>query len=250
MAEIEKNGIPHLRHLHGDFRLVWPSHPMMPRGHDFRKGKLLITDWEGVLPTPEFSKKRLDEMYRLAERKNPVEYRKPAAMFAKRLIDRVAFEESLGCWYMPLPAEHDGKGRARYPRFDSTKFGFEYTNASYHQVAYETLLGLKIPKELMGTNGNSTMQRMPVDHLCHSHACCNPYHLEVVSHAENTRRGGSVRLGKIQPHLAQKAFGTFSYSEALDHFEEFAVRLDKIDQEQVKILKESDEPTIEHETLF
>lgn len=31
-----------------------------------------------------------------------------------------------------------------------------------------------------------------VDHLCRVRCCCNPAHLEPVTHAENTRRGEAV----------------------------------------------------------
>jgi HNH endonuclease len=40
--------------------------------------------------------------------------------------------------------------------------------------------------------------RMELDHLCRVRACCNPDHLEVVTHAENMRRKASrgfCRLG-------------------------------------------------------
>ena len=33
-----------------------------------------------------------------------------------------------------------------------------------------------------------------VDHVCRAHACCNPYHLEIVSSSENSRRGRTSRL--------------------------------------------------------
>jgi hypothetical protein len=32
---------------------------------------------------------------------------------------------------------------------------------------------------------------MELDHLCRNRACCNPWHLEAVSHRENTLRGDS-----------------------------------------------------------
>lgn len=250
MAEIAKNDIPHLRHLHGEFQLVLPSHPMMPSGYDFRSGKLLITEWEGILPPPSFSAKRFDDLQRLAEQTKPREFRRLSVLFAKRIIDRVFYDDTLGCWNLPLAAEHDDKGRARYPRFDSSKFGFEYTNAGAHQVSYEVLQGLKIPKELLGSNGNSSMQRMPVDHLCHNHACCNPYHLQVVSHGENSRRGNTVRRSKMQPHLAQKACGVVPYAEALEHFEQFAVRLDRAYDARVEIAELPQEVPLEQLEIF
>lgn len=49
-------------------------------------------------------------------------------------------------------------------------------NKQAHRVAYELVRG-PIPPGL------------ELDHLCKNRACCNPDHLEPVSHAENLRRG-------------------------------------------------------------
>lgn len=38
---------------------------------------------------------------------------------------------------------------------------------------------------------------MELDHLCRQRNCVNPDHLEVVSHAENARRAGPYRKGKL-----------------------------------------------------
>ena len=35
---------------------------------------------------------------------------------------------------------------------------------------------------------------LELDHLCRNRACCNPAHLELVSHTENMRRGASTKL--------------------------------------------------------
>ncbi len=35
---------------------------------------------------------------------------------------------------------------------------------------------------------------MELDHLCNKPSCCNPNHLEPVTHAENVRRGGATNV--------------------------------------------------------
>jgi hypothetical protein len=49
-------------------------------------------------------------------------------------------------------------------------------------------------------------QGLDMDHLCRVHACCNPEHLEPVTHAENVRRGRAVdvarRLAASRTHCA------------------------------------------------
>jgi hypothetical protein len=39
---------------------------------------------------------------------------------------------------------------------------------------------------------------MDIDHLCRIPSCCNPAHLEAVTHAENNRRGAGTKLTKSQ----------------------------------------------------
>jgi HNH endonuclease len=51
-----------------------------------------------------------------------------------------------------------------------------------HIVAYELLVGV-VPDGL------------ELDHLCRVPACCNPVHLEPVTHAENIRRGDTSAQG-------------------------------------------------------
>lgn len=83
----------------------------------------------------------------------------------KALREAYRVDES-GCWVATVPMSPAGYG---YIFRDGTK-------KPLHRVAWEELRG-PIP------------DGMELDHLCRNRACCNPDHLEPVSHAENVRRG-------------------------------------------------------------
>ncbi len=59
-----------------------------------------------------------------------------------------------------------------------------------HRVAYELLVGV-VPEGL------------ELDHLCRNPACCNPAHLEPVTHAENVRRGIVGDRQRAKTHCVQ-----------------------------------------------
>lgn len=76
-----------------------------------------------------------------------------------------------GCWLWTAATDGDG-------RYGSVQHNGRVQRA--HRVAYEMLVG-PVPNDL------------ELDHLCRVTLCVKPAHLEVVTHAENVRRG---RAGK------------------------------------------------------
>lgn len=70
------------------------------------------------------------------------------------------------CWLWSGSTDRNGYGRLRW-------HGEIHQT---HRVAYQALTG-DIPEDL------------EIDHLCRVRRCCNPEHLEPVTHAENMRRG-------------------------------------------------------------
>ncbi len=87
-------------------------------------------------------------------------------------------EDENGCWLWTRGCTTNGYGHGR---MDSQHF---YA----HRLAWELWHG-PIPDGL------------ELDHLCRVHRCCNPDHLEPVTHAENMRRstpGGAAGLNRAQ----------------------------------------------------
>lgn len=221
--------IPHLVYEHAEFPLIVSPHILLPRGYDYEKGKLLLTRFRKVLPSPSFSKRQYVALQGFAEEEGQGDEKKEyARKVAKALVRRVQaeslqFDEAWGCWLLPLRAEYDWANRARYPHIAIPGLT---ANTSAHQLTYRYLLGIDIPT--MITRERGAERRLPIDHLCHNHACCNPYHLQVVTALQNAQRGKSVRRAKQQDSL-------FVKEESKDEVMPFDAILKRLDGE-VKML--------------
>ncbi len=222
MALRNIDGVPHLSHAHGAFPLVLPPDALSPKEHDFRTDNLQYTEFGVILPTPAFSFERFKALQKLAERKGPPSgvsmeaYAVARALVKRQQAKPVSFDDKMGCWELPLVAETDKKGRARYPHFAIR--ALNTFNTSAHKLTYSHLRGKLIP---MGKTAKGDDRSMPVDHLCHRHACCNPYHLEVVTPAVNSARGRTVRRDKVQQSLFHAPSSIMSFEDLAEHLRQY-----------------------------
>lgn len=81
-------------------------------------------------------------------------------------------DRSSGCWIWTGHKDRDGYG----------SITVEKRHRIAHKVAYEEYVG-PVPAG------------MELDHTCRNRACCNPLHLEPVTHLENVRRGAQTWQG-------------------------------------------------------
>lgn len=90
----------------------------------------------------------------------------------ERAISRVDTSDPDACWIWP-GAMSRGYGKVGV---GGSNEGKRRPPAQVHRVVYEGMVG-------------SIPEGMELDHLCRVRACCNPRHLEPVTHRENGRRG-------------------------------------------------------------
>jgi len=80
------------------------------------------------------------------------------------------------CWIWDGPTSGNGRGGG-YPRMC-----LDGQTVAVHRVIFTHFFGF-IPG------------RKQIDHMCRNRLCCNPDHLELVTHKENQRRRDAAKLG-------------------------------------------------------
>jgi hypothetical protein len=93
----------------------------------------------------------------------------PSGILPEDFWDLVDSRNPNGCWIWTGYC-HQGYGRLWVPE--------RQQSFNVHRLAYEERIG-PVPSDL------------ELDHLCRKRACCNPAHLEPVTHQENVLRGVS-----------------------------------------------------------
>ncbi len=255
MAEYrDRSGKLFLRHEYGELQLIIPPNPLLPDGYDLRKGKLLVTEWGGILPPVDFSEELFKLVTVMSETQEQEAYRKDASLLSKYLLKRervtpMSFDTEMGCWDMELlGGPVDDRGRARYPAGSIRELGYCGGRTGMHQITYEVFRGEKIP--IVETSHAKRIRRTDVDHLCREHECCNPFHLQPVDPAENTIRGNTARRAIAQPHMHMMPAGEWDYAEILSHIEEYGLGVRSLQRRIERRTGRSEEQTEQHPTLF
>lgn len=93
-------------------------------------------------------------------RDSAAELREATRNLPARIVERIEVSPT-GCWEWTGPTNGDGYA--------------QYKLAYVHRTVYELLVG-------------PIAAGLEIDHLCHVRRCCNPSHLEAVTHAENVAR--------------------------------------------------------------
>lgn len=107
----------------------------------------------------------------------------PTLVEIERLMSKISINEETDCWNWTACIDAGGYGRV----------GYRNRQESAHRIFYAWKAG-PIPRG----KGKDIPQ---LDHLCRNRRCCNPKHLELVSHRENILRGDSPSA-----HHARKTY--------------------------------------------
>lgn len=101
-----------------------------------------------------------------------------------RFWDKVAADPNTGCWHWMAGTNPRGYG----------KFSLDGETLYAHRLSYVDAKG-PVPEGL------------ELDHRCRIKSCCNPNHLEAVTHRENVRRGeagaSTARRNAAKTHCPQ-----------------------------------------------
>lgn len=92
----------------------------------------------------------------------------------ERLLERVVRDEQTGCLVWTGPRTRYGYG------YIGKEGGRHAGMAHTHKVMWESVNG-------------SVPDGLELDHLCRNRACCEPTHLEPVTHLVNVQRGAAAR---------------------------------------------------------
>jgi len=102
---------------------------------------------------------------------------RPQSTLSERLLSRVVCDLSTRCW---LSRRSNASGYRQMSVGNRMRY--------VHRIAYEVFVGPIQPGAVL-------------DHLCRNPACCNPAHLEAVSHKTNCLRGvGFVATNATKTH--------------------------------------------------
>jgi len=106
---------------------------------------------------------------------------KPQTPAIDRIMSKVRIEKS-GCWIFTGRLHKQGYGEIDVPGPTG-----KYMPKLAHVVMWEAKRGTIAPG-------------LELDHLCRMESCCNPDHLEPVTHRENVRRGMAGAHLKARTH--------------------------------------------------
>ena len=121
----------------------------------------------------------------LATRGDYKEYRRisPEVDAWFRIVSKVCIDEETGCWNWTGAINSAGYGTMR-----AIRFGYLAGECYTHRIMY-------------GIMKNKIPDGLHADHLCRNPRCCNPYHLEAVTPAQNVLRGnGACALNARKTH--------------------------------------------------